>query len=255
MSLKWYFHWTNYFSVAHTQAMAFVTSLKLFRFCANRLRSAGLLSTAQETTTKTPASLAASAFPSASDDAMAGARNLCVAAEVAKELEQLLDENQEKYSAQNAHQTQQKQHQQQLKQSADALFQNTFVALEKIYGVGKDAVAVRKERIGVRKRAATFMKNASAERNQTDVGATVVSFHVLGMLQERVTSKIARMSRETQALAHQALEGLSSYEISKLNSSSLLEKHVSEAIELMSNIVADAFLNALLLQHVLSHRY
>lgn len=238
------------------QAIALVSSLQRFRVCTDRLRSAGLLSTPpQPTTATTPASPAAAASPSASEDAMAAARNLPAAAEAAKELEQLLDGNQEEGSAQHTHQAQQKQHQQQQQQSDDALFHNTPVALEKIDGVAKDAVAVRKAIVEVRKRAATLLKNALAERNQTDVEAAVMSFHALGMLQERVTSEIARLSRETQAAVHKGLEGLSSSASSKLGSSSALEKHVWEAIELMLNAVADACFKALLLQHVLSRRY
>lgn len=124
---------------------------------------------------------------------------------------------------------------------------STAPGLEKIEGVAKDMIAVRKANSEVRRRAATLLKSALADRNQTQVEAAILAFNALGVLQERVNGEVARLLRETQTAIHRGLEAPTS--------GRNFETDVWSAIENMLSIVADSCFKAILLQHVLSRKY
>lgn len=155
-------------------------------------------------------------FPAIGPASATTARNLPPAAEAVRELEELIAPG-------------------------------TSAHLEKVDGVAKDIMAVRKASVEVRRRAAALLKSALAERNQTDVGAVIVSFHSLGVLDERVNVEIARLLRETQSAVHRGLEAPSS--------SRTFDADVWTSIDRMLTVISDSCFKAVLLQHVLSRKY
>lgn len=121
------------------------------------------------------------------------------------------------------------------------------VPLDKIDGLPKDILAVRKANVEVRKRAASLLKSALFERNQTDVEAAVMAFHFLSVLHDRVSGEVARLLRETQSAIHRGLDAPAQ--------SRSFDADVWSSVDRMLNTVADACFKVILLQHVLSRKY
>lgn len=199
-------------------AAGLVRALQRFRQCVGRLKDAGLFPIIGPASATTP-------------------RNLPSAAEAVRELDELI----------GGHAT-----------GTGGGMGLGGVSLDKVDGVARDIVAVRKANVEVRKRAAALLKSALAERNQTDVEAAVLTFHALGVLQERISAEIARLSRETQAAVHRSLEASSASTTSSTSSSSsprTFDADVWSAIDRMLAVIADSCFKVILLQHVLSRKY